>query len=394
MISDPSVRCADTLCLGNLAECASGRLLTQPPVAGAEPVYTKGVSLLGSEGQIRCLPKPEQLHGRGARTSKEGIWRMTQKRTVVGIDVGKHQVEACIRPSERRRSFTSSAEGQKELVDWLVEHDVTCAVMEATGGYERSWARILREAGIEVRIVDPKRVRHFARSAGRLAKNDAIDAGMIAWFAETFPEAGGVPSEEDENDRETLDQLVRARQRRIRQKLQLIGDQAQPEIVDALDAALLEVLDQQIAELQAAIEASIAANATWARKAEIIASVPGLGGGTAAGLIAMLPELGHVDRHAAAALVGVAPYDDDSGTHRGRRFIKGGRKKLRNLLYMPVMGAATRHNPVLKACYRRLVAKGKPPKVAIVACMRKLIGILNSMLANGHEWDSRKHATA
>src|SRR6266436_4602349 len=230
--------------------------------------------------------------------SKEGSWMMAQNdRVVVGIDVAKDKVDACIRSLSQRRTFESTAEGRRQLIAWLRKHRATKAVMEASGGYERDWAKALREKDVEVRIVDPKRVRHFARSAGRLAKNDDIDSDTIAWFAETFGEAKGQ------------------------------------------------------------------ATAHFAELAEIIESVPGLGAGTSAGLIAAMPELGQVSNKVAAALLGVAPYDDDSGKRRGERQIKGGRRKVRNLFYMACLGAATRHNPVLKAFYRRLIAKGKEKKV-------------------------------
>jgi len=152
-------------------------------------------------------------------------------------------------------------------------------------------------------------------------------------------------------------------------------------------------LASQLAQLEAAIAAKIEQTAHFAERAAIIESVPGLGT-SAAGLIAFLPELGLVTDKAATALVGVAPYDDDSGKHRGRRFIKGGRRKLRNLLFLPIVGAATRYNPVLKHYYKRLIATGKPPKVALIACMRKLIVILNVMIARGEKWDPLRHAQA
>jgi transposase len=139
--------------------------------------------------------------------------------------------------------------------------------------------------------------------------------------------------------------------------------------------------------LDAAIAARIKANPVFARRAEIVDSVPGLADQTVAGVIAWMPELGHISDEAAAALLGAAPYDDDSGERKGVRHIKGGRRKLRNLLFMPVMGAATRHNPALKAFYQRLIAKGKAKKVAIIACMRKLIVILNTMLARDQTWN-------
>ena len=262
--------------------------------------------------------------------------------------------------------------------------------MEASGGYERDWAKALREARIEVRIVDPKRVRSFARSAGRLAKNDAIDAEMIAWFAETFGEA---PSQAYDAARDKLVQIVRARQSLLdlQTSLQNRGEHAAPEVVQKMQARLLKTIALEVAKLEAAITAMIKATPHLAELAEIIESVPGLGKITSAGLVAAMPELGQVSNNIAAALLGVAPYDDDSGQRRGDRHIKGGRRKVRNLFYMACLGAATRHNPMLKAFYDRLIAKGKEPKVALTACMRKLICILNTMIARREKWDATRY---
>jgi len=312
-------------------------------------------------------------------------------RVVVGIDVAKDKVDACIRTLSQRRTFESTAEGRRQLIAWLRKHQVTKAVMEASGGYERDWAKALREAGLEVRIVDPKRVRSFARSAGRLAKNDAIDAEMIAWFAETFGEA---PVQAYDADREKLVQIVNARQALldVQTELQNRNEHSVPDVVQKMQARLLKKIALEVAKLEAAIAAMIKATAHFTELAEIIESVPGLGEGTSAGLIAAMPELGQVSNKAAAALLGVAPYDDDSGKRRGERQIKGGRRKVRNLFYMACLGAATQHNPVLKAFYRRLIAKGKEKKVALVACMRKLIVILNIMIARGEKWDASRYA--
>jgi len=310
---------------------------------------------------------------------------------VVGIDVAKDKVDACIRSLTLRQTFPNTAQGHRKLVAWLRKYQVGKAVMEASGGYERDWAKALREAGLEVRIVDPKRVRSFARSAGRLAKNDAIDAEMIAWFAETFGEA---PVQAYDADREKLVQIVNARQALldVQTELQNRNEHSVPDVVQKMQARLLKKIALEVARLEAAIAATIKATAHFTGLAEIIESVPGLGRGTSAGLIAAMPELGQVSNKAAAALLGVAPYDDDSGKRRGERQIKGGRRKVRNLFYMACLGAATQHNPVLKAFYRRLVAKGKEKKVALVACMRKLIVILNIMIARGEKWDASRYA--
>ncbi len=312
-------------------------------------------------------------------------------RVVVGIDVAKDKVDACIRSLSQRQTFPSGVEGRRKLIAWLRKHKVDKAVMEASGGYERDWAKALREACFEVRIVDPKRVRNFARSAGRLAKNDVIDADTIAWFAETFDEA---PGQTHDAAREELATLVKARKAVIdlRTRLQSQNEHAVPAAVRKAYARVLKGLDAEIAKLEDAIVVMVKATPAFAARAEIIESVPGLAETASAVLIAGLPELGTVREEVAAALLGAAPFDDDSGRRRGERHIKGGRRWVRNALYMPCLGAATQNNPVLKAFYLRLLAKGKEPKVALIACMRKLIVILNTMIARGEKWDTSRYA--
>jgi transposase len=324
--------------------------------------------------------------------SKEGSWMMAQKDVVVvGIDVAKDKVDGCIRSLSQRQMFASTQSGRRELVAWLRSHGVGKAVMEASGGYERSWAKALREAGIEVRIVDPKRVRSFARSAGRLAKNDAIDAEMIGWFAETFDEA---PAQPYDAAREELQKLVRARQGLLdfQIRVQNQDEHEVPAPVQKMHARMLKQVASEILKLEAAIAAMIKATPRFAELAAIIESVPGLARTTAANLIAGMPELGRVSNKVAPALLGAAPYDDDSGRRRGEKHIKGGRRKVRDAFYMPCLGAATQHNPVIKEFYQRLLAKGKLKKVAIIACMRKLIVILNTMIARGEKWDAKRYA--
>jgi transposase len=318
---------------------------------------------------------------------------MTQNGTLVGLDIAKGKVDAAIRSAGAEASFANNPPGRRQLLDWLSQHGVCKAVMEASGGYERSWAVLLREAGLEVLIVDPKRVRHFARSAGQLAKNDPIDARMIAWFGEVF---SGAPGKTEDADRQELDQLVTARLglKRLQGQIECWGEHEQPKVVQKVHQALLKAVTAQLAKLEDVIATKIGDTERFAQRADIIDSVPGLGEASTAGLIAFLPELGHVDRQAAAALLGAAPFDDDSGKRHGPRRIMGGRRKLRNLLFVPILGAATQHNPVLRAHYQRLIARGKPHKVALMACLRKLIGILNTMLARGEKWDPTKHAIA
>ena len=319
--------------------------------------------------------------------------KMAQDMTIVGIDVSKDKIDAAIVSASASRSFAATAADRKQLLKWLCEHGARHAVMEASGGYERSWAKVLRDGGIEVRIVDPKRVRYFARSAGRLAKSDPIDAMMIARFGETFPEG---PAAEHDAEREELDRLLSFRITLTALQTQLSNQEEhdQPAAAAKASQAVRKTIAAQIAGIEAVIAKKIEQTQRFAERAEIIKSVPGLATASATGLIAWLPELGAVSHRAIAALVGVAPYDDDSGKQRGRRFIKGGRHKLRRLLYLPIVVAATRCNPVLNACYQRLIAKGKPAKVALIACMRKLIVILNTMVARGEKWDAAKHVTA
>ena len=201
-------------------------------------------------------------------------------------------------------------------------------------------------------------MRSFAKSAGRLAKNDPIDAEMIAWFAETFVEA---KSQAHDAAREKLVQIVNARQSLLdmQTRLQNRGEHSTLEVVQKMQERLLKKIASEVAKLEVAIAAQVKATPHFVELAEIIESVPGLGKATSAGLIAAMPELGQASDNVAAALLGVAPYDDDSGQRRGNRHIKGGRRKIRNLFYMACLGAATQHNPVLKAFYDRLSRQGK-----------------------------------
>src|ERR1700675_3673076 len=236
--------------------------------------------------------------------SKEGSWMMAQNGLVVaGIDIAKDKADVSIRALSQRQTFPSTAAGRRQLISWLRKHKVTKAVMEASGGYEREWAKALRDARIEVRIVDPRRVRSFARSAGRLAKNDAIDAEMIAWFAETFGEA---PGQAYDAAREKLSQIVNARQGLLdlQTNLQNRGEHAGPEPVQKMRARLLKQLALEIDKLEAAIAAMIKATPYFAERAEIIESVPGVGAITSAGLISSMPELSPESNKGAAALLG------------------------------------------------------------------------------------------
>ena len=318
---------------------------------------------------------------------------MPQETRIVGLDVAKSKVDACIHSMGLHLSAPSTPEGEAELVAWLRANRVGRAVMEASGGYERAWAEALRTAGLKVRVVDPKRVRHFAKAAGRLAKNDPIDAETIARFAEAFPEGG---DQAHDPAREEIGRLVQAREalKDVQERIKQQREHQPPAIVVQALAAVAKTLRAELRRLEASIASRIKANPAFARRGELIDSVPGLADQTVAGIVAWFPELGRIPNEAASALLGAAPYDDDSGQRKGVRCIRGGRRKLRNLLYMAVVGAATQHNPVLRAYYQRLLARGKEPKVAIIACMRKLIVILNTMIARDEPWNPPARAAA
>src|SRR5712672_4515727 len=296
------------------------------PSLDLSPSVLEGLeSLSGSVGQSGVFLNPNSCMGFEPEPSKEGSWMMAQNDLIVaGIDVAKDKVDVCIRPLSLRRTFASTTEGRRELASWLRRKKVGKAVMEASGGYEREWAKALRDAKIEVRIVDPKRVRDFARSAGRLAKNDMIDAEMIAWFAETFDEA---PGQAHDAVREELAQIVNARLGLIDLQTKLINrdEHAGAEPVQKMHARMLKKIAVEIAKLETVIAVMIKATPRFVELAEIIESVPGLAETTSATLIAKMPELGQVNNKIGAALLGAAPYDDDSGCRRGERHIKGGR---------------------------------------------------------------------
>jgi len=315
---------------------------------------------------------------------------MAQKMDVVGIDVSKATLDAYALASQQAQQFANDPAGHRALVAWLQGLGVDVAVLEASGGYERAAAQALRQAGLAVHVVDPKRVRHYARAAGQLAKTDRIDARMIAAFGAAFLLAvpGGVAGADDPARRD-LAELVGTRQVMVdhRTTLQQQADGVTSTIAKKLLRASLKQFDRRIETLDRHIAAAIARHAPFAALARRLNTVPGLGPVSIAALIAWLPELGQLGRRQVAALVGVAPFADDSGTRTGQRHIQGGRMKLRHLLYMATLAAATRHNPLLKARYRRLLENGKKPKVALIACLRTLLTILNAMVAHQRDWN-------
>ena len=306
----------------------------------------------------------------------------TTPTVVAGIDVGKAGFDVHVHGSHVDRQFPNTKAGRRCLRNWLRRQAVTRAVFEPTGRYHRELHQCLFDSGIGTVLVNPLRSRRFAEAIGRLAKNDRVDAAMLARFGLL-------------GDLETTDPKPEALQElgdllTIRRKLLKCLDELRKvnsEIRSAagLVAEPIEALKKKIAACDQAMLDCIASDATLQRRAEIIQSVPGLGPINAASLCADMPELGTIDRRQAASLLGVAPFDRDSGQHRGRRCIRGGRAKARHVFYMAAL-TAVRWEPSSKATYARLLQLGKPPKVALVAVMRKLISLLNALLRDDRLW--------
>ena len=302
----------------------------------------------------------------------------------VGIDVSKGRLDVHLRPSNRAFAVPRDGPGLEQLAAKLRALAPALIVLEATGGFEVTVAAALAGAGLPLAVVNPRQIRDFARATGRLAKTDRLDAAAIALFAERFrPEPRPVPGE----DAQALAELV-ARRRQI---IEMIGMEQNrhrqtrsPKVCRTIDATLA-LLPAQLATLDGDIDAAVRSCPAWREAEDLLKSVPGVGDVTARTLLAELPELGRLDRRGLAALVGVAPVNRDSGQMRGHRAIAGGRTAVRNLLYMTAL-AAIRWNPVIKAHYQQMTARGRPKKVAIIACLRRLLGILNAILKSKTAW--------
>lgn len=310
---------------------------------------------------------------------------MAQIAIFVGGDVSKDRIDVFVHPIGERFGVSNDQAGWEAFAERLAEWPQAVVAVEATGGYELGVIRHLVRLGVAVRRVDPGQVRHFARSAGRRAKNDAIDARMIALFASVHE---GRPAVVDPLT-ERLREYVRARRQLVAEKVTL-GNQRQlveDPTIQAMTAERLALIKTHLARLDRAIAKAIGESPVWREKAGLLMSMPGVGPVLAQTLLALLPELGTLGRRQVASLVGVAPFDRDSGRHRGNRSVSGGRADVRTVLYMAAQ-AACRFNPRIKAFRERLRAVGKKPKVAIIAVMRKMLVILNAMLRENLSWRS------
>ena len=295
----------------------------------------------------------------------------------VGIDVSKDKLDVAVLGEEQGRQVDNRQKGIAKLVQWMLELQPELIVVEATGGYQRSVVEDLFHAGLCVAVVNPARVRQFARACGLLAKTDKLDAQVLAVFGQRVQPRRYEGKSEAEKQlsallgrRKQLEEMLKAEQNRLRTISPSLRSS-----VERIIAMLKEEkkrIDEQIRELMNEQKA-------WQEQSEILGSAPGVGPVTTATLLAELPELGKMDRKRIAALVGVAPMNYDSGKKRGYRKTKGGRTTVRSVLYMSTL-VATRYNPLIRTQYQHLLKRGKVKKVALTACMRKFLTILNAMV--------------
>ena len=319
---------------------------------------------------------------------------MSALSVTVGIDVAKAHVDVCVLGTHSDvQRFANDVDGHSALAAALQSLDVGLVVMEATGGYEAALACALQAVGLHVAVVNPRHARDFARSMGRLAKTDAVDARMLAEMAAVLVHRVGLARylRPVANEcQQWLAALVTRRRQLLamlgseRQRLQITNRKLHPSI-----EAIITVIKAQLDDLETQMVGHVREH--FGELDGLLQSTNGIGPVASATLIAQLPELGRLNRREIAALVGVAPMSNDSGNRKGRRRVQGGRFEIRRVLYMATLTAA-RYNPVIRAFYERLKAAGKLPKVALVACMRKLLTMLNAMVRTGKPWDASLHS--
>ena len=339
--------------------------------------------------------KPERLHAPPSSAHAQ-VWdakTMSGNSVVVGIDVAKAHIDcAALGAQLASRVFANDSDGHSALAAALQPLGVALVVMEATGGYETPLACALQAAGLAIAVVNPKQARDFAKGMGRLAKTDRIDAKALAEFAAALLRRGEltrfIRPLPDPQQRELAALVTRRRQLLTmlgseRLRLPLATNKVRPSI-----EALIEAIRAQLNEVEGQMQSHVSEH--FAELDELLRSARGIGPIASATLIGTLPELGRLSRREISALVGVAPIANDSGTSHGRRRVKGGRFQVRRVLYMATLTAAN-HNPTIRAHYQRMIAAGKLPKVALVACMRKLLTILNAMVRTQTPWREMPH---
>lgn len=301
----------------------------------------------------------------------------------VGVDVSQTQLDIAMDGSTEGWSFPNDEQGISRTVDFLQGLHPALVVLEATGGMELAPAAALATAGLPVAVVNPRQIRDFARAIGKLAKTDRLDAQIMALFAARVqPTPRPLPDVQAQElsallaRRHQVVEMLTAERNRLHRSARRVRAQIQ---------AHIDWLQAQLTNLDSDLGHTLRASPIWREKEDLLRSAPGVGPVMSLTLLAELPELGTLNRRQIAALVGVAPLNRDSGTLRGKRSIWGGRASVRATLYMAAL-VASRHNPVLRTFYQRLLAAGKPKKVALTACMRKLLTILNAMLKHRQPW--------
>lgn len=301
----------------------------------------------------------------------------------LGVDVSSDSLDVAAHPRQQARSFKNNDIGINEAVTYLKKLAPALVVMEATGGLETSLAAAISAARIPVAVVNPRQVRDYARSMGKLAKTDTIDAQVMADFAAAVqPEPRPLSDAQTQElkdiltRRSQLNEMITAEKNRLSRARRPVSDHIKTHIA---------WLKQELEDMNSSLNSFIEQSPIWRENDNLLRSVPGVGPILSSTLLAELPELGNLNRKQIAALAGVAPLNRDSGKFRGKRTVWGGRAKVRAALYMSTL-VATRHNPVIRCFYERLIAAGKAKKAAITACMRKLLTILNAMMKHRTPW--------
>ena len=308
---------------------------------------------------------------------------MTQEQCYVGIDVSKATLDIAVRPQNKTWTITNDEAGISSLVGDLKARQLILIVLESTGGLELPVVAALAAAQFPVVVVNPRQVRDFAKATGRFAKTDQIDADILAWFGEAVrPKVRPLK----DNQAQKLAALITRR----RQLIDILTAEKNrlntaPKWIRKDIKTHIQWLEKRLAYVNNDLDKAVKESPIWREKDEILQSAPGVGSVLSITLLADLPELGQLNRRQIAALVGLAPFNRDSGTLRGKRTIWGGRADIRAVLYMSTL-SATQHNPVIRAFYQRLINAGKAHKVAMTACMRKLLTILNIMIKNQTPW--------
>lgn len=386
-----SLETTDAVALGSerseeaKATAADGRSLTLE-CCNADTVWEldRRRPLVNSPNSRLSRHRLSSSHLQGRDTSKMSFQHF------IGIDVSKAKLDLAFDEQSTSAIVPNNSKGIDELMGLLPEAKSCLIVVEATGNYERAIVVRLVDAGHIVSVVNPRQVRDFAKALGILAKTDKIDARVIAQFGKLTRPRAVAKTKQLQGE---LDQLVTRRR-------QLIGTrtaeknrqgQAVSKVVFKSIQRVLDAINKDIKKMDLAIQKLVQSDDDWKHRAELLGSMPGIGEVTSATIIAELPELGDLNRQEIASLVGLAPFNRDSGTMRGKRSIFGGRQSVRSVLYMAAL-SARRYNPAIAAFSNRLTEQGKPPKVVITACMRKILVTLNTMVKTNSPWQNLKNA--